>query len=89
MSLRFYHAHTTKAESTKAMNFCGDFHSWLEASYVRDTTALDKLSAMFKEAAPSLDREKDQFEILFTGDYDKIVTSEELWMELCNEEEDE
>ena len=86
MSLRFYHAHTTKAATEKAMNFCGDFNSWLEASYVRDTTALDKLSAMFKETAPSLDREKDQFEILFTGDYDKIVTSEDLWEELLEEE---
>ena len=76
MAVRFYHVDVVESTSTKSDKLLSEFSSWLEASYVRDTTAIKELGSRL--VSSDLTEEDDSFSVKFTGDYDSAWTSHEL-----------
>lgn len=74
MSVRFYSC-TYDAATPAAEEFCQEFQAWLDASYVRADTAVDKLCEQFVKAGLT---EVDSFTIHFRGDFSQSWTSKEV-----------
>ena len=74
--MRFYHVDVVESASTKSDKFLSEFSSWLEASYVRDTTAVEELSSRLKSS--DLSEDEDSFVVAFRGDYSTEYSSSEL-----------